>query len=150
MCGRAPTRTCLKSLKVSPQCSQQQELKKRRWKRGSIIRRLPWCHLLLQSKVDVGTSRVAQNCSVQPNAAKTDWWHILQGAEPLLGHTWNMLARAEPRARRRAPPVAERSQRHSHSLVESGGKSVRLLWSAPGCQLPQWVIFKDNVIFLRC
>lgn len=57
MCERAPTYARLKSLKVSPQsCSQQEELRKRRWKRGSkgsIIWRLRHCYRLFQGKVDV-------------------------------------------------------------------------------------------------
>lgn len=90
--------------------SQQEGGGKRRRKRepkGSIIGCLLWCHLLFQSKVGafyferaagllhtcLGTSRLVRSALCNPTLprSKIDWWHILQSAEPLLGHTWNML-----------------------------------------------------------
>lgn len=134
MCERAPAYARLKSLKVSSQsCSQQEELRKRRWKRGSkgsIIWRLRHCYRLFQGKVDVfnfekppgllhmrlETSCLVRSalCSRTLPRSKIDSRHILQTPELLPGHTWNTPARAEAQTQRRAPPVAEQSQRRSH------------------------------------
>lgn len=141
--------------------SQQEGGGKRRRKRepkGSIIGCLLWCHLLFQSKVGafyferaagllhtcLGTSRLVRSALCNPTLprSKIDWWHILQSAEPLLGHTWNMLV-GRSHKHGAAPPVAEQN---SHSDTVTVWRNLeayqwgtllyinsQLLWSTPAC-----------------